>query len=204
VVLGEMAQEHRRDPVLQQDIETLRTQIDACKQSITRMVAAAGEVRAEGGSAEPLDHFLRETVERWRLVRPAVLLREHLNGRAPAPSILSEQTLRQAIVNLLDNAADASPDSVELDCAWDTQWLRLEIRDRGPGLDDKGVLHAGRSPYTTKPPGQGSGIGLLLAKATLERLGGHLSLTPRDGGGMRTSLDLPLASLTPMTQAGGR
>ena len=201
VVLGEMALDHHHDTALREDIQTLRAQVDACKESITRMVAAAGQVRAEGGSAEPLDRFLRETVERWRRVRPAVALQEHLIGHAPAPCILSEQTLRQAIVNLLDNAADASPQSVELECAWDEQRLHLEIRDRGPGLANEALTRAGQNLFTTKPPGQGTGMGLMLAKATLERLGGRLSLKPRDGGGMRTMLELPLASLSPAAPA---
>lgn len=197
VVLGEMAKDHSTDPAIAADISTLRQQVDVCKQTITRMVSAAGQARAEGGSAEPLDQFLRETLERWRLVRPAVACSEQLTGPAPAPQILSEQTLRQAIINLLDNAADASPDQVELDCDWDQQRLRLEIRDRGPGLTGEARLKLGRGVFTTKAQGQGNGIGLLLARATLERLGGRVTLAPREGGGVRTLMELPLATLLP-------
>ena len=61
VVLGEMAHEHATDGELGRDIATLRTQVDVCKHTITRMVAAAGQARAEGGGAQPVDEFLRET-----------------------------------------------------------------------------------------------------------------------------------------------
>ena len=200
VVLGEMTQDHADEPELARDLTTLRRQVDACKQSITRMVAAAGHARAEGGGAQAVDEFLRETLERWRLLRPSVTLAERLSGPAPAPTILNEQTLRQAIVNLLDNAADASPESVELDCSWGRDRLRLEIRDRGPGLSDEAELRAGEGFFSTKPEGEGNGIGLLLARATLERLGGHLRLEGRAGGGVSTLLELPLGGLAP----GGR
>ncbi len=195
VVLGEMTKEHAAQPELVRDIVMLRSQVDVCKQTITRIVAAAGEARAEGGCAQAVDEFVRDTVERWRLLRPSVSLRERLNGPAPAPNILSEQTLRQAILNLLNNAADASPDSVELDCSWGHDRLRLEIRDRGPGLSSDAEARAGRSVFSTKAPGEGNGIGLLLAKSTLERLGGHLRLEGRAGGGVCTLLELPLRSL---------
>ena len=169
--------------------------MSACKQTITRMVAAAGEARAEGGGAQAVDEFLRETLDNWRLLRPAVTLAERFSGPAPAPTIFNEHTLRQAIVNLLDNAADASPHSIELDCSWGVDRLRLEIRDRGPGLDAEARKRIGQGFFSTKAQGEGSGIGLLLAKATFERLGGELRLDGRAGGGVRTLLELPLARL---------
>ena len=197
VVLGDMAHVRAGDDELSRDIATLRTQVDVCKHTITRMVASAGQARAEGGCAQPIDEFLRETVERWRLIRPTASVSEHLAGAVPAPSIVTEQTLRQAIITLLNNAADASPHQVELDCSWSRERLSLEIRDRGPGLSSEAVAQAGRGFFSTKPAGEGNGIGLILARATLERLGGRIDLTPREGGGACTLLELPLAGLTP-------
>jgi len=195
VVLNELAQDHADEPELSRDLVTLRQQVAVCKQTITRMVAAAGEARAEGGGAQAVDEFLRETLENWRLLRPAVTLAERMSGPAPAPTILNEYTLRQAIVNLLDNAADASPHSVELDCSWGVDRLRLEIRDCGPGLDAEAQTRVGQGFFSTKPDGRGNGIGLLLARATFERLGGRLRLDARSGGGVRALLELPLDSL---------
>ena len=200
VVLGDLAKDHSSEPALSADISMLRQQVDVCKQTITRMISAAGQARAEGGRAEPLDQFLHETLERWRLVRPAVAVNERLTGSEPAPEILSEQTLRQAIMNLLNNAADASPSDVELDCAWDQTQLRLEIRDRGPGVSSETREQIAGGFFTTKAQGEGNGIGLLLARATLERLGGRVSLTAREGGGVCTLMELPLATLTPGTR----
>jgi two-component system, sensor histidine kinase RegB len=197
VILGDMTRDYADKPNLAGDLTTLRRQVDSCKQTITRMVAAAGQARAEGGGAQPVDQFLRETLERWRLLRPSVSLTEHLRGPAPAPTILTEQTLRQAILNLLNNAADASPQNVELDCSWGRGRLRLEIRDRGPGLSGETLMRASRGFFSTKPQGEGNGIGLLLARATLERLGGHLRLEGRAGGGVCTMLELPLGGLAP-------
>ena len=197
VLLREMAVALRDDVQHAGDIETLRRQVDACKDTITRLSAAAGQPRAEGGAAQPLDRFLLDTVDRWRMIRPTASLTARLDGARPAPSIVGEQTLQHAIVNLLNNAADASPDRVELVCDWDAERLHLEIRDRGHGLTPEARERAGRTLFTTKPQGAGSGIGLLLARATLERLGGRLNLSDRAGGGVITSLELPLRALAP-------
>ena len=197
VVLGDMRSDYADKPELAGDISVLRSQVEACKSTITRMIAAAGQARAEGGGQQPVNEFLHETLEGWRMIRPGVSLTERLVGPAPAPAVLTEQTLRQAIVNLLNNAADVSPESVELDGSWDREQLRLEIRDRGPGLSREAERLAGHGFFSTKPAGEGNGIGLLLAKATLERLGGQVSLRPRAGGGVCTLLELPLRALTP-------
>ena len=51
-----------------------------------RVLAAAGQARAEGGGAQAVDQFLRETLDRWRLMRPSVNVTERLSGPAPVPS----------------------------------------------------------------------------------------------------------------------
>src|SRR5262249_5056158 len=55
VILNELAQDHADEPELSRDLATLRQQVGACKQTITHMVAAAGEARAEGGGAQAVD-----------------------------------------------------------------------------------------------------------------------------------------------------
>jgi two-component system sensor histidine kinase RegB len=200
VVLGEMADEHGQTPQLATDIATLRAQVARCKQTITRMVAASGQARAEGGSALPVDEFIHATLERWQLTRPSVRIMQTIDGITPGPSIVTEQTIEQAITNLLDNAADASSQNVELDCRWDDERLYLEIRDRGPGLSAELEARIGHGFFTTKPAGEGNGIGLLLARATVERLGGLIRLRAREGGGAVTQLELPLAALSPFAE----
>jgi two-component system sensor histidine kinase RegB len=71
--------------------------------------------------------------------------------------------------------------------------LTLEIADRGPGLQEGLSGQLGRQPVTTKH--EGMGVGLYLAQATIQRLGGALSIRDRDHGGTITRVTLPL--LTP-------
>ncbi|MBI5783258.1 MAG: sensor histidine kinase, partial [Gammaproteobacteria bacterium] len=73
--------------------------------------------------------------------------------------------------------------------------LVLEICDRGAGLTSDAEHAAGQPSFTTKAPGQGLGLGLFLAHATLNRFGGTVRLYNREGGGACTRLTLPLASL---------
>jgi two-component system sensor histidine kinase RegB len=107
--------------------------------------------------------------------------------------VVTELTLAQAITNILNNAADASPDSVEIDARWNADELVLEIADRGSGLAPEVQASAGAPFLTTKS--DGLGLGLFLAYTTFSRFGGDVRLMQRDGGGVLCRLTLPLATL---------
>lgn len=173
----------------------LRSQIARCKEILGSLSVAAGQVRAESGARLPLDVYLEEVVRRWGDMRPGVQAQVRFDGVQPAPLIVAEQTLSQAIANILNNAADASPDSVELDGRWTQDELTLEIADRGAGFAPEVMARTGEPFVTTKAPGEGLGLGLFLACTTLQRLGGTVHLFNRAGGGVRCRLTLPLAPL---------
>ena len=124
-------------------------------------------------------------------MRPEISMIAQFHGTEPAPRIVSEQTLSQAITSILNNAADASPLRVEVNGAWSDDELVLEIADRGPGMAPEVRARVGASVVTTK--GEGLGLGLFLAHTTLQRLGGRVALVPRTGGGTLCHLTLPLA-----------
>lgn len=174
-------------------LEILRAQIVRCKEILASLSAAAGQVRAESGQSRPLDTFLEDLVRRWQATRPGVHVRTQLAGQGPAPHIVAEQTLAQAITNILNNAADVSPQDVELDGRWTPEALILEIVDRGPGLEPELAHKAGEPFHSTKS--EGLGLGLFLAYTTLNRLGGDVRLMNREGGGVLCRLTLPLAAL---------
>jgi two-component system sensor histidine kinase RegB len=128
-------------------------------------------------------------------LRPNVEVRTSIEGPRPAPRIVAEQTLGQAILNVLNNAADVSPDQVELQAHWNDEMLELDVCDRGPGVAPDVEQVAGQTPVSTKQAGEGLGLGLFLANTTLQRFGGTIRLYNRAGGGACAQIMLPLAQL---------
>jgi two-component system sensor histidine kinase RegB len=192
VITGELQQEHADDQELQDNIRILRDQIAHCKQTLTQLLANAGQARSEDGSGQPVNHFIQQVLDKWQLIRPSAIFSYQCNGTKPAPQILNTQVLSQSILNLLNNAADASSSRVDIISHWDDHSLHLEIIDDGDGLTNEVAQRAGDVFFTTKGPGQGFGIGLFLANANIERFGGKVRLFNHEQGGACTHVTLPL------------
>jgi two-component system sensor histidine kinase RegB len=71
--------------------------------------------------------------------------------------------------------------------------LLLREEDRGPGIPPDIADSLGKR-YVSRKEG-GLGLGVLLSSASIERLGGELTLAERPGGGTRLEIRLPLAAL---------
>ena len=193
VVLKELELGHAAQPDLVRDLRLLRDQVTRCKDTLSNMLSSTEQARAEGGYSVALDEYLADLVAQWRGMRPLAQVVYRWVGQPPAPQIIAEQVLGQIITNILNNAADASEDSVEVEADCDTERLRIEVLDRGPGLTPDAQAQAGQLFYTTKDSGRG--LGLFLVGAALRRFGGVLTLSNRDGGGVRALVVLPLSRL---------
>ena len=195
VVVGEMQRAAKTDDE-RRDSAILAAQIGACRQTLARLLATAGRAGTEGGGPVSLDAFVQGLAERFRATRPGVALTLQLNGARPSPTIFADVSLGQALLNLLNNAADASPAAVSVEAQWAKDELRLVVDDWGPGIPPAALAKLGREFFTTKPPGEGTGLGLLLTSTVISRLGGALRWSNRAEGGARAEVTLPLAALT--------
>jgi len=72
-------------------------------------------------------------------------------------------------------------------------FVRIEMRDTGTGIDPATVARAFEPFFTTKPPGQGTGLGLSQVRSFCELSGGHCTIGPSPAGGTVVSLFLPRA-----------
>ena len=102
--------------------------------------------------------------------------------------------MEQALLNLLKNAHDASgegdaSDDVRVRLLRLPGWTRLEVLDRGPGMNDAVLENALLPFYSTKR--NGTGLGLALCREIVEAHGGRLSLQNRSEGGLCVAVMLP-------------
>jgi two-component system sensor histidine kinase RegB len=97
----------------------------------------------------------------------------------------------QALLNLIENAQEASPPGAEVEVVLraERDWSTLEVRDRGEGWPDVVRDHLGE-PFVTTRAG-GVGLGLYYVWTLMSALGGELTLEDRPGGGAIARLRLP-------------
>lgn len=191
VVVGELERQTRLSAEVREDLALVRTQIALCKGIISGMVARAGTPRPENLQVQDARSWLQGVRARWQAMRPRASSRLTIESGVGEPLIVAEATLEQALVNLLNNAADANESEIEIRLAWDETKLRVVIQDGGHGFPVEVLRGAGRMPLTT--PSEGAGIGLLLAFSAIERLGGRIVLDNSPAGGGRARVELPLA-----------
>lgn len=195
LVIDELSEFENQIPELSRHRKILRDQVTRCKTSLSRMSSRAEQPEYNTNSYQNIDDFINSTILQWQNMRPMSYAKPSYSGIEPSPEIIADVRLTQAIISLLNNAADASADNIEVECHWDQANLTLVICDRGSGLIEMTDTTLGQPFYTTKE--EGKGLGLFLARAVVDRLGGTINLTNREDGGACARLHIPLARLRP-------
>lgn len=151
------------------------------------------------GQREPLDlaHLVKDVCDDadFEAAPRGIQIDTDLPSRAAVTG--QSELLRRALDNLLRNAIRYSPDGGRIETTLRQQgedWL-LQVSDRGPGVEEQ---HLGQlfEPFfradDARTPGGGSGLGLAIAARAIQKHGGHIKASNREGGGLQVSLRLPV------------
>lgn len=173
---------------------------DAVSADIEQMDAIIGQfldyARGDGGEAPrtcDLDTLLAQAAA--GLQRGTTTLRLE-PGEVP-PLALRPQAIARALGNLLENARKYGGGEIEACTRVVDGEAWVEIMDRGPGIPPEQVERLKR-PFTrlegARSNATGTGLGLAIVERIARQHGGRLELLPREGGGLRARLCLPLAA----------
>lgn len=110
---------------------------------------------------------------------------------------LDEDRITQVVINLLANAFKFTPDNgeIKLQAREENKNLVIEVQDSGPGIPEKDLPFIFERFYkSSKGRGDGSGLGLSIAKSFVEAHGGKINAYNCPEGGSIFSVTLPSAS----------
>ncbi|HEY2405062.1 MAG TPA: ATP-binding protein [Polyangiaceae bacterium] len=184
----------RSDASSVSDARLIRQEVERCRDILLQMAGRAGEGTGEMPGTVAVRHVEQRLSEALGAMRAQVRFDSRDTERE---LLVPERLLVQVLTSLVKNAADAH---AEVGC---TEPIRVvsrieerraafEILDRGVGISEQVRARIGEPFFTTKPPGQGLGLGVFLAREFAEKLGGELELCARpDGVGTVVRLTLP-------------
>lgn len=199
VAAGELEHHLKRIPAehaaaVLDDARLIRSELARCRQILDQMSAASGEFTGEAPSPLPIARLLEEV--RGEL-SPAEAARLQVTNSVEGAAVLPHRAFAKVMQSLLRNAYDATDPQrpsapVELSVRRGASGaLELAVTDHGSGMSPE-VLQKATDPFfTTKAPGKGMGMGLFLARALVEQLGGRLHLSSSAGDGTRAAIELP-------------
>jgi two-component system osmolarity sensor histidine kinase EnvZ len=138
-----------------------------------------------------LNALAQAVVERYtRNARHVVL-----HAGTPAPQALRTQAVQRLLANLIDNALHHGAGPVEVVTASDGNINCIEVLDRGPGIPPEDAARM-LQPFTRMNSARstsGTGLGLAIVDRIAKLHGGQVQLLPRQGGGLRARVELPVA-----------
>lgn len=181
-------------PRLKREIETNIAELDALVEEV--LLSSRLDARDDAVQREPVD-LLGLAAEEAARVDAAVdaAVDSSVDG-APLTVPADERLVRRALRNLLENARRyGNGSAVEVQVARVGPQAELRVADRGPGVPEafrERIFEAFfRLPGHAEKAG-GVGLGLALVRQIAERHGGSVRCEPREGGGSRFVLALPI------------
>lgn len=178
-----------RDSAIE-DAHTIREQVERCRTILSQMAVDAGQSKGEGLRTAGAGEIVAAVLDRLDGA-------EHVDVSIGAG--LDERCLRipfrsvvQGMRAVVKNALEASPANgrVAVAVAFDGDW-RFDVRDAGPGIPADVLERVGEPFFTTKGPDRGMGLGVFLARALVERLGGRFVMESTPGRGTVVSMWIP-------------
>jgi two-component system sensor histidine kinase RegB len=176
-----------------QDARLIRNEVERCRLILHQMAAEAGESPGEALAEVAVRDLVDMSLE-------GLADREHVRSDFDAATAsrfvrVPPRAVAEALRALVKNASEASApqNEVLVHARLVNGSLRIEVRDQGAGMDAAVLARAGEPFFSTKGPGSGMGLGLFLARAITDRLGGTLDLASEPKRGTTAALTFPVA-----------
>ena len=120
------------DPVaVRANLDVLSEQLAACRETLGLLLSFSRATFATHQGVVEVDRFARDIVHAFGSRHPEATVRIAVDTPGRLPTMHIDPSLRQALLNLLCNAADACPDAIDLRLNWDNEFVRIVVRDRG-------------------------------------------------------------------------
>jgi two-component system sensor histidine kinase RegB len=183
------------------DARLIRSEIDRARRILSDLSAQTGGAPGEAPRDASIGDVLAAVTTE---LHPHIARRVETRTADDTRVLWPVQAVSRAVLNLVRNAVQASADAgvVVLEGGADGDGrVRIDVIDRGSGMTRDQLARAGEPFFTTKPPGSGTGLGIFVARSTVEQLGGTLELKSEPDRGTTATIVLPADVISPGTRS---
>ena len=189
VASGEIARELNPGSPMYDDVQLLISETARCRD----ILAELSDRSEEGdGDESPFAHLpvhvlVESAAQRHKSENVAFELTaggEAGDGNNFAPVVVRSPEIIHGLGTIIQNAAQFARHRVGIDTRWDAEYVRVSIRDDGPGFA-AGLLERLGEPYiSSRRRSEGHmGLGIFIARTLLQRSGGGIAFRNEPGGG---------------------
>lgn len=177
---------------IKENITLLRQQVSRCKHSLTQLTQYYNKDNSEPDARIRLSELMEDIEGYIANVHPSAAI-AFIKDAAQDPYVAANPTFRHAVINIIENAIRAAVSRVEvtsriLTCT--TRQLEISIKDDGPGIPAK-VMERFGQPFISIHKDH-MGLGIYLANASVQRLGGSIEMFNVKNSGALTTIRIPL------------
>ncbi len=190
--LDQMDTETLKSSDIKSDISLLKQQVTRCKHSLNQLIRYYNKDNPEQSENISLSDFITDINDYIINIHPAAHVTYNMEC-APATRVLSNLSLRHAVINIIENGIKAARSRVDVACRLTDSSpaaLEIAIKDDGPGIPQEVMEHVGE-PFISRRK-ESMGLGIFLANASVQRLGGKIEMFNLKEGGALTIIKLPI------------
>jgi PAS domain S-box-containing protein len=180
-------------PEVAEDLRIAEEEIGRAQSIIKNLLEFSRESGAEVERVDVNELFTR-TIQLMQKYIENSGVRVTTELAAIPPCVANLNAMRHILLNLITNAVQAMPDGGELTLRTvrvGTDRIRLEVGDTGVGIPAAHLKDIFNPFFTTKAPGQGTGLGLSVVHSIVDRYHGEIQVASQVGAGTTFAIELP-------------
>ena len=191
--LDKMSAEELARMQIKEDISILKEQVLRCRDSLGQLTRYYNKEYSQSNASATVADFMDSIRDYITNIHPAAHITFAVEPGNQTDQLPVEPSLNHAVINIIENAIKAAQQNVEVRCRLlrgETDSLEISVSDDGPGLPVSVMENMGEPFISTNKDSMG--LGIYLANATIQKLGGSIEMFNKKSGGAMTIVRLPL------------
>ena len=190
--LDKLDAEELKNTEIKEDISVLRQQITRCKHSLTQLTRYYNKDNPDQPQNVSLQDFVNDIKDYILNIHPGASVEFKINCKGDLV-VISNQNVRHAVINIIENSVKAAKNYIYVGFNINNgspSQLEIVIKDDGPGIPSN-VMESMGEPFISSRK-ESMGLGIFLANAAVQRLGGTIEMFNIKSGGAQAMINLPL------------